>query len=88
MTLYHTFYFESLWGGTDIAAVMQVEQAHTDLRSINLVFVPRLKVSLDSPEPRVHFALVCGAKSCPPIKTYSSDVSTMQRASQEKEVLL
>lgn len=24
-------------------------------------------------EPRVHFALVCGAKSCPAIKTYSSD---------------
>ena len=34
----------------------------------------RLKVSLEEPEPRVHFALVCGAKSCPPIKTYSSKV--------------
>jgi hypothetical protein len=34
----------------------------------------RLKISLDSPEPRVHFALVCGAKSCPPIKTYSPEV--------------
>ena len=33
------------------------------------------KVALDVPEPRVHFALVCGAKSCPPIKTYSSTVS-------------
>lgn len=34
---------------------------------------PRLKVSLEVPEPLIHFALVCGAKSCPPIKTYSAD---------------
>jgi len=33
---------------------------------------PRLSIALEKPEPRVHFALVCGAKSCPPIKTYSS----------------
>jgi hypothetical protein len=33
---------------------------------------PRRKVALSRPEPRIHFALVCGAKSCPPIKTYSS----------------
>ncbi|KAJ7363529.1 hypothetical protein OS493_009684 [Desmophyllum pertusum] len=33
---------------------------------------PRLKVSLPAPEPKIHFALVCGAKSCPPIKTYTS----------------
>ncbi|XP_032229397.2 uncharacterized protein LOC5505107 [Nematostella vectensis] len=33
---------------------------------------PRLKIALDQPEPKVHFALVCGAKSCPPIKTYSA----------------
>ncbi|XP_030845992.1 uncharacterized protein LOC593247 [Strongylocentrotus purpuratus] len=31
----------------------------------------RLVVALDQPEPLIHFALVCGAKSCPPIKTYS-----------------
>ena len=35
---------------------------------------PRLKVSLEECESRVHFALVCGAKSCPPIKTYSAKV--------------
>ena len=35
---------------------------------------PRLSIALESPESRVHFALVCGAKSCPPIKTYSSKV--------------
>jgi len=33
---------------------------------------PRLKVALPEPEPKIHFALVCGAKSCPPIKTYTS----------------
>lgn len=33
---------------------------------------PRLKVALSNHEPLVHFALVCGAKSCPPIKTYSA----------------
>ncbi|KAH9523517.1 hypothetical protein Btru_040201 [Bulinus truncatus] len=32
---------------------------------------PRLKVALDRHEPLVHFALVCGARSCPPIKTYT-----------------
>lgn len=37
---------------------------------------PRLKVALETHEPLIHFALVCGAKSCPPIKTYSADVST------------
>ena len=36
---------------------------------------PRLKVALTEPEPLIHFALVCGAKSCPPIKTYSAEVS-------------
>ena len=24
-------------------------------------------------DPRIHFALVCGAKSCPPIKVYTPD---------------
>lgn len=24
-------------------------------------------------DPRIHFALVCGAKSCPPIKMYTAD---------------
>lgn len=33
---------------------------------------PRLRVALPAPEPKVHFALVCGAKSCPPIKTYTA----------------
>ena len=35
---------------------------------------PRRKIALNRHEPRIHFALVCGAKSCPPIKTYSAQV--------------
>lgn len=31
---------------------------------------PRLSLMLESPEPRIHFTLVCGSKSCPPIGTY------------------
>eukprot|EP00095_Tigriopus_kingsejongensis_P004820 maker-scaffold769_size100554-snap-gene-0.19 protein:Tk04820 transcript:maker-scaffold769_size100554-snap-gene-0.19-mRNA-1 annotation:"PREDICTED: uncharacterized protein LOC102804375" len=34
---------------------------------------PRLKLALDKPEPRIHFALNCGAKSCPPIKTFEAE---------------
>jgi len=34
---------------------------------------PRLTLALEKAEPRIHFALNCGAKSCPPIKTYSAD---------------
>jgi glutaredoxin len=33
---------------------------------------PRLKVSVKEMDPRIHFALVCGAKSCPPVRTYSN----------------
>ena len=35
---------------------------------------PRLHIALPEPEPAIHFALVCGAKSCPPIKTYTPNV--------------
>ena len=34
---------------------------------------PRLEFILSPHEPLIHFALVCGAKSCPPIKTYSPE---------------
>jgi len=34
---------------------------------------PKLKIILPEVEPRIHFALNCGAKSCPPIKTFSGD---------------
>lgn len=34
---------------------------------------PRASKLVDPIDPRIHFALVCGAKSCPPIKLYSSE---------------
>lgn len=34
---------------------------------------PRLALSLDPPDPRIHFALVCGARSCPPIAFYDGE---------------
>ena len=34
---------------------------------------PKLSYALESVEPRIHFALNCGAKSCPPIKTFSTE---------------
>lgn len=32
---------------------------------------PRLSLAVDPPDPRIHFALVCGSASCPPIRFYS-----------------
>ena len=32
---------------------------------------PRKELALEKAEPLIHFALNCGAKSCPPIKTFS-----------------
>ena len=34
---------------------------------------PRLMMSIEDPDPRVHFALVCGARSCPPISSYGGE---------------
>ncbi|KAM9486296.1 uncharacterized protein Hap1MRO34_006386 [Clarias gariepinus] len=34
---------------------------------------PRLQVALPEAEPLIHFALNCGAKACPPIRTYTSN---------------
>ena len=34
---------------------------------------PRLMMSIEDPDPRVHFALVCGARSCPPISAYDGE---------------
>jgi len=45
---------------------------------------PRLKIALETCEPKVHFALVCGAKSCPPIKTYSAkEIDSLLKLSAE-----
>lgn len=37
------------------------------------LFNPKRKFSLDHLDPRIHFALVCGSRSCAPIKYYSSE---------------
>ncbi len=34
---------------------------------------PRLMMSIEHPDPRIHFALVCGARSCPPISSYGGE---------------
>lgn len=34
---------------------------------------PRLKVALTKLDPRIHFALNCGARSCPPIRIYTEE---------------
>jgi len=34
---------------------------------------PRLPLCLDACDPRIHFALVCGSKGCPSIRTYSPE---------------
>jgi hypothetical protein len=35
---------------------------------------PRLRLVLDPPDPRVHFALNCGAASCPPVGVYRAAI--------------
>nr|XP_006638095.1 PREDICTED: uncharacterized protein LOC102691156 [Lepisosteus oculatus] len=45
---------------------------------------PRFQVALPDPEPLVHFALNCGAKGCPPIKTYTAkDIASQLRTAAE-----
>jgi glutaredoxin len=34
---------------------------------------PRLDNIIEHPDPRIHFALNCGAKSCPPVKEYTKE---------------
>jgi hypothetical protein len=34
---------------------------------------PRMEFAIIPPDPRIHFALVCGARSCPPIGFYEAD---------------
>ncbi|KAK1902359.1 Glutaredoxin 1 [Dissostichus eleginoides] len=45
---------------------------------------PRLQVALPDAEPLIHFALNCGAKGCPPIKTYTpKDIDSQLRTAAE-----
>jgi hypothetical protein len=39
---------------------------------------PRLKHNLQVLEPRIHFALVCAARSCPPIGVYRAEILDQQ----------
>lgn len=55
---------------------------------------PRRQVSLTKLDPRIHFALNCGAKSCPPIRVYTEEridsqleMATKSFLSQEVEVV-
>ena len=34
---------------------------------------PKLKAAPSRPDPRIHFALNCGARSCPPVRAYSAE---------------
>ena len=34
---------------------------------------PRLRAAPGTPDPRIHFALNCGARSCPPVRIYPDD---------------
>jgi len=55
---------------------------------------PRIKVSLTKLDPRLHFALNCGARSCPPIRVYTEEridsqleMATESFVSQEVKVV-
>jgi len=55
---------------------------------------PRSRVSLTKLDPRLHFALNCGARSCPPIRVYTEDrldsqleMATVSFLSQEVTIL-
>jgi hypothetical protein len=39
---------------------------------------PRRSLALDVPDPRIHFALNCGARSCPPITVYDASAIDAQ----------
>jgi hypothetical protein len=44
---------------------------------------PRLEAAPSRPDPRIHFALNCGARSCPPIRVYTAAVdSELERAAR------
>ncbi|XP_043928079.1 uncharacterized protein LOC122802493 isoform X2 [Protopterus annectens] len=45
---------------------------------------PRIQVSLSEVQPLIHFALNCGGRGCPPIKTYTpKDIDQQLRAAGE-----
>merc|ERR1712004_931309 len=48
---------------------------------------PRSNVALTTLDPRIHFALNCGAKSCPPIRIYKEDRLNSQLDTASKSFL-
>ena len=54
--------------------VYEREREQVDKGNDVLYFFHSLPIALQTPDPRIHFALVCGARSCPPIKTYTAVV--------------
>ncbi|KXJ12165.1 hypothetical protein AC249_AIPGENE9771 [Exaiptasia diaphana] len=55
---------------------------------------PRCELTIKPMDPRIHFALVCGAKSCPPINVYSEknlenglNAASKNFCSQEVEIV-
>jgi len=48
---------------------------------------PRSQVALQHLDPRIHFALNCGAKSCPPIRIYKEDRLDSQLATASRSFL-
>ncbi|KAF6028836.1 hypothetical protein EB796_012821 [Bugula neritina] len=67
--------------GGELYSLQDIENGvlRANRKGVGMIFRPfsvsdaRYKVALEHHEPLIHFALVCGAKSCPPIKTYSAD---------------
>lgn len=53
--------------------ILRANRPHPSMSSSTYFEVgdPRSKFCLPELDPRIHFALVCGAKSCPPIQVYS-----------------
>lgn len=48
---------------------------------------PRLAFAVAQPDPRIHFALNCGARSCPPVNIYTSALIVEQLDSAAKNFI-
>ena len=84
LSLQHTLLFLCMRGSTvlftceymytDMICSVDIVCNINEISSSPLPPLSRRKVAVNSVDPRIHFALVCGAKSCPPIRTYSASV--------------
>lgn len=48
---------------------------------------PRLAHALPDLDPRIHFAIICGARSCPPVRTYEGGCVHEQLGAATRTVL-